>query len=336
MRVLRVHFTSEDLNRVRFAERPDPMWETVLSIHLLGNAHGRAVFDPWRTRVRARLGRTPAWPMRLLRHLAPPVGDFPDFLTPPQASQGMEAGIDAILSTPRRRLRRELQVLPTAPSWSRPLADGSLETLAALGQALRTYHRSAIAPYWPRIQALVDAERAKRARSVLDRGGEGLLSCLGPTMRWRPPVLEVDYPVEHDIRLAGRGLVLVPSVFCWRLPVTLIDPSLPPVLVYPLSRGPGWWAAPGHTRRRNLGNLLGPTRAACLHAIEDGCTTGELARRLGVAPPTASEHATVLREAGLSTSTRTGNAVLHTLTPLGAALLDANPGQRGGARRSRA
>ncbi|MFB7796087.1 ArsR/SmtB family transcription factor [Streptomyces sp. NPDC056086] len=98
------------------------------------------------------------------------------------------------------------------------------------------------------------------------------------------------------------------------MPVTLIDPSLPPVLVYPLAPEPGWCSTPGsRTRHRTLGKLLGPTRAACLRVIEDGCTTGELARRLGVAPPTASEHATVLREAGLITSIRTGSAVLHTL-----------------------
>ena len=39
----------------------------------------------------------------------------------------------------------------------------------------------------------------------------------------------------------------------------------------------------------------------------------------------ASQHAAVLREAGLVVTLRHGNAVLHTLTPLGAALL------RGGA-----
>ncbi|MFI0899057.1 ArsR/SmtB family transcription factor [Streptomyces sp. NPDC020983] len=60
--------------------------------------------------------------------------------------------------------------------------------------------------------------------------------------------------------------------------------------------------------------------------IEGGCTTGELARRTGVTPPTASQHATTLREAGLTTSTRLRNTILHTLTPLGTALLRTNSG----------
>ncbi|MER5838786.1 winged helix-turn-helix domain-containing protein [Streptomyces prasinus] len=299
----------------------------MLSLTLLGTAQGRAVFGPWRAQVRVGLGRLPRGQLRLLRHLAPPVGDFPDFLTPPQASLGVEAGIEAVLATPRRRLRRELEVLPSVPSWARPLADGEPLALAGLGQALRSYHRAAVAPYWPRMQALIDAERAVRAHALLDHGSEGLLVGLGPTMQWKPPVLEVDYHLEHDIHLAGRGLTLVPSAFCWRMPITLIDPALPPVLVYPLPRTPDWWTGPaGSPGPRALANLLGPTRAACLRAIEDGCTTGEVARRTGVAPPTASQHATALREAGLTASTRHGNTVLHTLTPLGTALLRANSG----------
>jgi DNA-binding transcriptional ArsR family regulator len=324
--VLRVHFTGDDLSRIRFAEGPDPLWETVLSLTLLGTARGRAVFGPWRARARMRLGRLPRWQLQVLRSLAPPIGDFPDFLTPQEASQGVEAGIEAVLTTPRQRLRQELLILPGTPSWARPLADGEPEALSDLGRALRGYYRAAVAPYWPRMQALVDAERAIRARAVLDHGSHGLLSTLGPTMRWKPPVLEVDYPRERDIHLEGRGLVLVPSAFCWHTPITLIDPGLPPVLVYPLTRGPGWWTGPTDTPGpKPLANLLGPTRAACLRVIEDGCTTGELARRIGVAAPTASQHATVLREADLITSTRQGNTVLHTLTPLGAALLQANP-----------
>ncbi|MGW0561714.1 hypothetical protein ACWDZ4_14150 [Streptomyces sp. NPDC003016] len=40
---------------------------------------------------------------------------------------------------------------------------------------------------------------------------------------WRPPVLEVDHPVGRDLQLEGRGLLLIPSYFCWRRPITLID-----------------------------------------------------------------------------------------------------------------
>lgn len=66
---------------------------------------------------------------------------------------------------------------------------------------------------------------------------------------------------------------------------------------------------------------MGQTRSAILHGIGVGCTTSELARRVDVSLASASQHATVLRDAGLLSTLRQGNAVLHTLTPLGAALL---------------
>lgn len=323
--MLRLHFTSDDLSRIRFASKPDPLWETVLSITLLGSGSGQAVFGPWRARARAELRRLPRKHLRLLRHLAPPRGDFPDFLTPPQASEGLEEGIKAVLATPRRRLRQELAVLPDVPVWARPLADGNPEMLAELGEALRTYHHAVIAPYQSRMQTLVDDERTIHTRPLLDRGSEGLLAGLGPTMRWNSPVLEVDYPLDREIHLVGRGLLLIPSAFCWRFPVTFIDPDRPPVLVYPIPRTPRWWTGVTTVNgSRTLANLLGSTRAACLRVIENGCTTGELARRTGVAPPTASQHASTLREAGLITTTRLGNTVIHTLSPLGSAFLNAN------------
>jgi DNA-binding transcriptional ArsR family regulator len=60
-----------------------------------------------------------------------------------------------------------------------------------------------------------------------------------------------------------------------------------------------------------------------LRAVADGCTTTELAYRVGISPSAASQHASVLREAGLIITCRQGSAVLHVLTPLGAELLQA-------------
>ncbi len=47
------------------------------------------------------------------------------------------------------------------------------------------------------------------------------------------------------------------------------------------------------------------------------------AERVGVSPATVGRHATNPRNAGLMTTVRTGIAVLHSLTPLGRALLGA-------------
>ncbi|WCD91099.1 hypothetical protein KPP03845_200060 (plasmid) [Streptomyces xanthophaeus] len=72
---------------------------------------------------------------------------------------------------------------------------------------------------------------------------------------------------------------------------------------------------------RNLESLLGRTRAAALQVTAEGCTTSELARRLNVTAAAASQHASVLRNTDLITTSRRGGSVLHLITPLGLALL---------------
>lgn len=56
-------------------------------------------------------------------------------------------------------------------------------------------------------------------------------------------------------------------------------------------------------------------------AENPGCSTKELAALLGIAPPSASEHATTLREARLIDTVRDRNTVLHSPTALGITLL---------------
>nr|WP_204008201.1 winged helix-turn-helix domain-containing protein [Virgisporangium aurantiacum] len=82
---------------------------------------------------------------------------------------------------------------------------------------------------------------------------------------------------------------------------------------------------PDHDARRTnspaLARLVGRTRAAVLFAARTRPTTSELARRVGISAASASEHATVLREAGLITTHRHRNTVRHTLTRIGVDLL---------------
>jgi DNA-binding transcriptional ArsR family regulator len=97
------------------------------------------------------------------------------------------------------------------------------------------------------------------------------------------------------------------------------------VLIYPAGADPATTPRSAPTEAAvpdGLADLLGQTRAAVLVALAGGSTTGELARKLRISPAGASQHATVLRRAGLILSTRRGNSVLHTLTPLGSALLN--------------
>jgi hypothetical protein len=320
---------------MRMATRPDALWETILSFHRLRDRRGSTVFGKWRAESRARLNGEAC----LLAAVVPPRGYFPDFLTPSRHGAepfGLDVGIEALRDTPAGRFRGELALLAgnsarrerpagrgrTHAALIEALSEGRPEPLGRLIAALRGYHRAAVEPYWSHIRASVEADRAVRGRALLDGGADGLLATLPPMIRWRPPVLEADYPVDRELRLDGRGLLLQPSFFCRGTPVVYRDPKLPPVLVYPVTHpGAPAFAEPGPW----LGRLVGRTRSAVLQAIGSGCTTSELARRADVSLASASQHACVLREAGLVLTLRHGSSVLHTLTPLGASLL------RGGA-----
>ncbi|MFF0150525.1 winged helix-turn-helix domain-containing protein [Micromonospora sp. NPDC005203] len=332
--MLKIHFSGEDILRTRVAPAADPVWELVLSLHALQSRNRDPLTAHWRRSVSRGLRHDAASEqLRLLFALSPPRGYFPDFLTPYASVDGFEAGLDALRSTPTGMLQRDLSVLATEnqlPPSAAALARGEVAVLHHLADSMVQYRSLAINPYWSRIQSAVAADRAHRARALLDGGIEGLLTSLRPAMRWDGGVLEVrNYPHSRELHLDGRGLLLVPSFFCADTPVALLDPALPPVLVYRVDRLGGLASVDGTgavrsaAARESLAALLGRTRAAVLQASDEGCTTGEVARRLNISPAAASQHATVLRNAGLLVSHRDRNSVLHTLTPLGRAMLDA-------------
>ncbi|MER6092095.1 helix-turn-helix domain-containing protein [Streptomyces bluensis] len=328
--MLRIHFTSEDFPRIRLARNPDPLWEIVCSLHRLQTTRGRWAHADWYRTTRDTLAGTPlgALARRLLVPIIPRARYFPDFLTPHESADGLTAALKAIVETPPTRVAHEVNTMKRvcgAPDWAPTLVERSAREEVV--KALRTYHDAVIAPHHDRIWASIASERALRGREAMDTGIDGLLAGLTPAMRWRPPVLHVDYVEDRDLYLAGRGLRLVPSYFCWQRPISLADDTLHPVLVYPVNgcRPP----APQRSPDASLAALLGRTRAAALGAVALGATTSELARALGVSAATATHHTTVLRDAGLVMSRRSNNTVLHTLTPLGASLL--RPARRPGA-----
>ncbi|WP_017595542.1 ArsR/SmtB family transcription factor [Nocardiopsis potens] len=333
--MLRIHFTDADLARTRVADSPDPLWELVMSLHRLQNRQGRSGLADWYTAARRDLAGSgiSADVKNRLVPIAPRSQYFPDFLTPPEAAEGLEAGLEAIAALPRRELDHQLGRVAAdrgrLPGWVRALGDGDARARNELLDLLRGYHRTVLEPHWDRITTAADADRAARARTVLSGGTDGLLSGFAPMMRWEPPVLHVTYidGDDIDLHLQGRGLRLIPSYFCRQKPVALADHDLPPVLVYPVYNGTALPSAPAPDRAAEaLGALLGTTRAAALAAVADGATTGELAARLSISPAAASHHTRVLRDAGLIISIRERNRVLHTLTSTGSDLLSAPAG----------
>ncbi|WP_327587993.1 helix-turn-helix domain-containing protein [Nonomuraea sp. NBC_00507] len=328
--MLRIYFTSDDIARTRIAPGPDPLWELVLSLQMLRPQRGDLLFTTWRHEsckaVRhARLGEV----LGLLLALTPNVGYFPDFLNPIEAIHGLDHGLEALRTTPIPMLKRDVRRLAAThrlPESARRLADGEPAVLTDLTEAMRACYDLTVMPYRRSIDAALGKDRRIRTFALANGGVEGLLASLRPMMTWSAGELRIPGHRHQELHLHGRGLLLIPSYFCVSGPLTMFDPDLPPVLIYPVVRGPDALPSRASTMPTALGALIGSTRAAVLDVIgtREGASTTTLARHLGISMATASEHTTVLRQSGLISSHRDHNRTLHHLTELGRALLDTN------------
>lgn len=329
----RIHLTPQDIARTRVADAPMPLLELDCAVRTLQDRSRPAQLDGWRRRARGLLTAE----ARMALCLVPGVGFSPSFLMPPVPGEPEEV-LDRVRSTPRDDMRAQLADVAARqplPSWARTLPDDP-ELYARVSDGIQDLYAALLAPYWDRITDVYRADRAVRLRRLAAGGVERVLAEANPRwMRWRPPVLEIEMPngVEYDLFPEGRGVILAPSLF--RLWTLVEDNAVSEVVVsYPADPGRplrGLTAmAPtpcGGQAKNPVATLLGTTRSAVLSLIAErpGCSTTELAGLAGIAPASASEHATVLRNAGLIQTTRHRNTALHTVTGLGLALLNAPP-----------
>ncbi|MEU8582270.1 ArsR/SmtB family transcription factor [Streptomyces abikoensis] len=320
-----MRFEADDLLRCRFGV--SPLWETHQALYTLLRPRRHVYHLPWLRRMREPLASLDvSW----LSLVVPDRGYHPDFLCPPPSGplDSFEDELARVRATAparaREELARSLAETPGAADSARGramLADpaGAVRELtAALEQAWHTV----LAPDWPRLRALLEADVVFHARRLAEGGLERLFADLHPSLNWADNTLTIRRPGHHSRRLGGRGLMLVPSVFTWPEVIGGFDPPWQATLVYP-ARGIGglWHTPPPAASDDALSRLLGPNRAALLTTLDEPASTTTLADRHGLALSSVSAHLRVLRDAGLLTSRREGHRVLYERTPLGTALL---------------
>ncbi|WP_030692021.1 helix-turn-helix domain-containing protein [Streptomyces globisporus] len=309
--MLHIHFTAEDFTRVRFAPRPSPVPELHAALMMLGSPHEGLLFGRWRGRL-----------LRALPGAAEPLADLAPGGTAPYfldvLGETREEGLALIRAARPEFVRSELERVyagqGAVPPWVRGLHAGAGEAWRVLERAQRAAFEAVLAPVWGQVQDLHRAEFARHALTVAEQGLGAALTALAPGLR--DGVWEWPGP-SREVRLAGRGLVLLPT-FHWRGGPLVQDlPGRPVVLAYPAGGGLPLVPSGAAAGEEGLAGVLGRTRAELLRVLTEPRTTTELARCLGVSNATASAHAAALRAAGLLTTTRTGRSVHHAPTPLG-------------------
>ncbi|MEU6869011.1 DUF5937 family protein [Streptomyces sp. NPDC046876] len=324
-------FGAADLLRCRFSL--SPRWETQEAVRTLMRPHRQAYHLPWLRQIRAAADGLDLRPLWLLM---PRRGHNPDFLSPPPLGPSVtfdeelarvRAAADADPQALHEDLRRALVCTPGAAEGElgrRMLADPA-RAVRELADLYEQAWAALIAPHWPRLRALLEADILFHSRRLAAGGLQALFDGLHPDLVWSGDTLTIRRPTHHDRRLDGQGLLLMPSAFVWPEVVGGYDPPWQPTLVYP-ARGIGaLWTAPAGPAPQALARLLGRGRAEVLCALHEPASTTDLAGRLGLAPATVSAHLKALHGAGLLLSARHGHRVLYERTPLAIALTQGRP-----------
>ena len=316
-------FGRDDPARVRFAI--SPLWETMAALRVLLEPQRHRYHLPWLDAVRADLNRLDLGPLLVL---SPRTGWTPDFLSPAPAGPRTDITdqLAKVRATPPEQVAQEVKRSLTersgepVPEGAWRLLDDPVATRTTLADLLERCWQLLIAPHWPRLRDLLQADMLYRTQMQGDYGLERVLSELHPQARWTGHGLIIDAPTTGHRELQGAGLILMPSVFAWPGLTAVVDPTARPTLIYPARGIAELWQPAATAHSQALSRLLGQTRAALLESLAEPASTHTLARRHELAPSTVSEHLTILHRAQLISRKRHRHAVLYQQTPLGTEL----------------
>jgi hypothetical protein len=182
-----MRFAAEDLLRCRFAI--SPLREAQGAVRTLSRPDRHGYHLPWLRQARTVAAGLDLAPLRLL---VPEAGYGPDFLHPtPQAPlTALEDELAAVRATDPDEARSQMAAaLAQTPGADRTrmgramLADpaGTVRQLAGLYEQVWA---ALLAPHWPRLRAVLEADVAYHARRLADGGMQRLFTGLHPQLSW--------------------------------------------------------------------------------------------------------------------------------------------------------
>lgn len=314
---------SSDISAVRFGISPG--YELVHAVRVILRPRTAPLHWGW---FRTLAGTLPDEAFRLIALVCGADGYLPDFLTA-TPSGDMTPGEEAarLRQVPDERLRFDLEKMVLRSEGARQEEIRRLiaepgPARAAIADAWQQVWDALLGPVWPQLLRLLRADIAVRARRNSDTGLAEMAGTLHSTVTWADEVVRVRMRRHEEVvDCGGTGLVLVPSVMmAARGCAVLTEPPAQPTIFYPAHGVSETWHHDGARALDALTALLGTTRARLVLELQQPLSTSECAELTELAVSTASHHLTILRDAGLIESRRSGVRVLHTRTPLGEAL----------------
>ncbi|MEU1710288.1 winged helix-turn-helix domain-containing protein [Streptomyces sp. NPDC005706] len=322
--MLRFKVSVEDLLRSRFAL--SPALDLCLLLRSLAG-HDRPLPRAWASRLRPafeRLRRETELNAALA--LQAPQGG-PNFVAPPPRglNQTWADDLAMIRATPLEAARLEFATTATGPLARDPRVREVLDSpdaVARIAEAMDQAWHELLAADWPQLRAICERDVVHRVGVIGERGWATTIESLHPSIAWQAGGIEIGhFPQVGTVRLAGDGLLLIPSIFVGNIAAHLEDPW-PRTLVYRARGTAALWGEQETVPQPDaLTALVGRSRARLLLALDAPASTSHLARGLAMAPGAVGDHLAVLRGAGLLVRARSGRSVLYRRTPLGEALV---------------
>lgn len=316
--MIEYELSADDLADTRFAI--SPIQELVCSLWALRDPGRYTLHLPWR---RAALAAIEPGDLELLLSLVGRSRALPDFLTPRPATftPAVEDELDIVRRTPLDLVERDIAATHAPGPVPAVLRAATLGDLTGL---LARFWAAAFAAQWPRMRLVMEADTTYRARQLAVGGARLLFADIHPNVSWADGTLRIGQMIgRYRVDAAGRGLLLLPSIFAYKA-IPPLNAAQPPSLAYPARGVAGLWQPAAPPGPAVLAALLGPPKARLLEMLAEALPTIELARRLRVTPGAVSQHLKVLHAGGLVTRVRDGRQVLYRRSDLGNRLTDAS------------
>jgi DNA-binding transcriptional ArsR family regulator len=324
--LIRIHLEPKDIALIRFGI--SPLAELVTGLREALYSSRPSIHAPWVKESRAALEQLD---LGLFKTLVRSAGYMPDFLTPPptDGTPSFDTELQRLLSTSPEQIKLEVsQVMEDSQPSERLTAftKQPQESVARLADFLEESWSLVLEPHWPRLRALHENDITPRANKLALGQTASVLADLHPVTHFCGGVLELRQPLVStssptDLRLSGRGLLLVPEIFSWPRVSILSGDYWQPSLYYSPRGVATVWGEPALPACKALELALGKQRAKVLLAVPKPKTTEDISRELNVTTGNVSHHLGRLKRAGLIDVRREGRLLFYNLSAKGEALL---------------
>ena len=249
----------DDWARCRFVRCT--LFEVAQAVRVVFNPRRQRFQQPWLDTIDQNQARAR---MPVLGAINPDRGWIPDFIAPPPrlGERSVEDELALVAAYPTNLVAADLarsldsHLTQRRRAVLEPLIADPQAGRAAVVSELRWAWTTLIAPSWSPVNELISTDIAYRSREITRAGLGPALDDLHADVVWNEGSITIE-PAYDAIKLdlAGQGLALMPSAFCWPRVLLIHDR---PWSTRPAGsatcgpcyhhRRPGWrgsWAVPG-------------------------------------------------------------------------------------------